>query len=87
MNIATSTEAGITRSEITASSGLIQNIMPSTPTMVSSELRICAACCWSVWAMLSMSFVTRESVSPRELSSKYLSGSRASFSSTCLRRP
>jgi len=87
MNIVTTTESGITNSEMPASSGLIQNIMPSTPMMVSTAVITCVADCWRVCAMLSMSLVTRDRVSPRALSSKYLRGSRASFSSTCLRRP
>ena len=81
------TESGMTSSEIDASRGLIQNIMPSVPTMVNTDVMICVALCDSVLAMLSMSLVTRERMSPRELSSKYLSGRRPSFWSISLRRP
>jgi len=48
-----------------ASTGEIQNMMPSTPTSdmvdVSSWLRVC----WRLWATLSMSLVTRLRRSPR----------------------
>ena len=65
MNTVASTDAGTTSSEITARSGLIRSIIPSTPTIVNTEVRSWVRLCWRVWAMLSMSFVTRLSVSPR----------------------
>ena len=63
--IVTTTESGIVTSEIAASSGLIQNIMPSMPMMVSTAVMICVRLCCRVCAMLSMSLVTRERMSPR----------------------
>ncbi len=50
---------------MTASMGLIQNIITSTPMIVVNDVMICVRLCCSVLAMLSMSFVTRLSVSPR----------------------
>ena len=61
---------GTTRSEMTARSGLIVNMMISTPTTVRTEVIAWVIVCWSVVAMLSMSFVTRLSVSPRGWLSK-----------------
>ena len=51
-------------------------------TAFSSWLRVCC----KLWAMLSMSLVTRLSRSPREKRSMYLSGSRWILSSTLERR-
>ena len=67
---ATSTETGTVTSAISASSGEIQNIMASTPTMVSSEVTSWLSVCCSVCAMLSMSLVARLSTSPRGCWSK-----------------
>ena len=64
---------------MTASIGLIQNIIASTPMIVAIEVMICVRLCCRVLAMLSMSLVTRLSVSPWAWVSKYLSGSRPSF--------
>ena len=80
------TEIGMTSSEISDSSQLMVSIMMSTPMMVSTDVMICVALCCSDCEMLSMSLVMRLSTSPRGWSSKYLSGSRASFSSALRRR-
>ncbi len=72
-------------SEIRARIQLIESIMISTPTMVSTAVMSCVRLCCSVCEMLSMSFVMRLRTSPRGWSSKYLSGRRASFSSTACR--
>ena len=50
---------------MTASSGLISSIIPSTPMIVNTAVRSWVRLCWRVGAMLSMSLVTRLSVSPR----------------------
>lgn len=76
---ATKIDSGTVASATSASSGEIQNIITSTPTMVSSEFSSCPIVCCSVWPMLSMSFVARLSTSPRFCWSKYDSGSRDSF--------
>ncbi len=78
----TSTDSGTVTSATTASSGEIQNITPSTPTTVSTDVTSCDSVWVSVWEMLSMSFVTRERISPRALRSKYDSGRRASLACT-----
>ena len=70
---------------MSASSKLIVSIMISTPMTVSTDVISWVRLCWSVWPMLSMSLVTRLSVSPREWSSKYLRGSRPSLVSTSWR--
>ena len=57
-------------SEITASSGLIQNIITSTPMTVSIEVISWVSVCCRVLEMLSMSLVTRLSRSPRGCVSK-----------------
>ena len=67
---ATSTDTGTVTSAITASSGEIQNIMASTPMIVSSEVTIWLSVCCRVCAMLSMSLVARLSTSPRGCLSK-----------------
>ena len=85
MKIVIAIEMGTLRSEIAASSGLIQIIIARMPMMVNTAVMICVRLCCSVLAMLSMSLVKRLSVSPREWSSKYLSGRRASFRSTSRR--
>ena len=61
--------------------------MPSTPTIVSTEVSSWLSPCWSVVVRLSMSLVTRLRMSPCGWLSKYRSGSRASFSSTSRRSP
>ena len=78
--------SGIVTSAMTASSGEMRNIITSTPTTVSSEITTCESVCCIVWPMLSTSFVTRLSSSPRCTLSKYDSGSRWILSSTCFRR-
>ena len=55
---------------MTARSGLIVSIMTSTPMIVSSDVMSWVRVCWSDWPMLSMSFVTRLSRSPRGRASK-----------------
>ncbi len=70
MKTVTMIERGTVSSEMTASSGLIQNIMASTPMMVHRAVISWVSDCWSELAMLSMSFVTRLSVSPRGWLSK-----------------
>ena len=67
---ATTMDTGTVTSAITASSGEIQNIMASTPTMVSSDVSSWLSVCCSVWAMLSVSLVARLSTSPRGCWSK-----------------
>ena len=47
-----------------ASSGEIQNITPSTPTIVSTEVRSWLSPCCRVVVRLSMSLVTRLRMSP-----------------------
>ena len=86
MRIVTTTEMGTTSTEMRASSQLMENIMTSTPMMVSTAVMSCVRLCCSDCAMLSMSLVMRLRMSPRGWSSKYLSGRRASFSSTSRRR-
>ncbi len=81
----TTIETGTASSEMTARMGLIVSIRISTPTTVNSEVMSWVRLCWSVWPMLSMSLVTRLSRSPRGWPSKYLSGSRPSFSSVSRR--
>ena len=66
----TNTDSGTVTSAITASSGEIQNIMTSTPTMVSSEVISWLSVCCRVCATLSMSLVARLSTSPRGCLSK-----------------
>ena len=63
-------ERGTIRREITASRGLIQNIMIRTPITVKNAVISWVRLCWSVWAMLSMSLVTRLRMSPRDSRSK-----------------
>jgi hypothetical protein len=68
--VVTSTDTGTVTSAMTANSGEIQNITASTPMMVSSEVTSWLNVCCSVWAMLSVSLVARESTSPRGCWSK-----------------
>ena len=56
---------GTTSSEITARSGLIVNMISRTPMTVRTDVIAWVIVCCRVWAMLSMSFVTRLRVSPR----------------------
>ena len=70
-----------------ASSGEIQNIIPSTPTIVSNDVSSWLSPCCRVVVRLSMSLVTRLRTSPCGWLSKYRSGSRVSLSSTSLRNP
>ncbi len=62
------------------------NIMMSTPTTVSTEVRALESDCCIVCVMLSMSLVTREISSPRCTLSKYDSGRRLILASTSSRR-
>ena len=57
-------------SAISASSQEIQNIIVSTPMIVSTEVTAWLRVCWSDWARLSMSLVTRLRISPRGCRSK-----------------
>lgn len=77
--VAIRNDSGTVTSATSASSGEIQNIITSTPMMVSSELMSWPIVCWSVCPMLSMSFVARLRTSPRWRLSKYDSGRRDSF--------
>ena len=70
MRIVTTSDAGTASSEMTARSGLIVSIRISTPTIVRSDVISWVRLCWSDWPMLSMSFVTRLSRSPRGWLSK-----------------
>ena len=65
MNTVIAMDSGTVSSEMTASSGLIQNMIAMTPMIVHSAVISWVRVCWSELAMLSMSFVTRLSVSPR----------------------
>src|SRR3546814_803427 len=75
-------EIGTLTNAIRASSGEIQNIIPSTAITVSSEVSSWLIVCCNVWLMLSMSLVTRERSSPRGWVSKYSSGSSLTLVST-----
>ena len=78
---------GSTTTDTTARIGEIQNIIPITPTTVSTDVSSWLRPCCKVVVRLSMSFVTRLSVSPCGWLSKYRSGRRLSFSSTSRRSP
>ena len=80
--VATTADSGTVTRAISASSGETQNIIASTPTTVSTEVRSWLIVCCSDWARLSMSLVTRLRSSPRGCLSKNPRGSRCSFSST-----
>ncbi len=67
-------------------SQLIESIMTSTPTTVTTEVMICDRLWLSVWLTVSTSLVTRESTSPWLVPSKYLSGMRLIFSAISLRK-
>ena len=58
-------EIGIVTSATSASSGEIVNIMIVTPMIVRVDVSSWLSDCWRLCAMLSMSFVTRLSRSPR----------------------
>ena len=66
----TTIEMGIVTSAMSARTQEIQNIIASTAMTVSSELSSCESVCWSDMLTLSMSFVTRERISPRGCLSK-----------------
>jgi hypothetical protein len=66
----TTIDAGTTSSEMRARRGLIVSIMISTPMTVSSDVISVVRLCCRVWAMLSMSLVTRDRMSPRDCPSK-----------------
>ena len=70
MNTVTAIDSGTVSSEMTASSGLIQNMIAMTPMIVHSAVISWVSVCWSEFAMLSMSLVTRLNVSPRGWLSK-----------------
>ena len=59
------TDTGTVVSATTASSGEIVNIMIATPISSRTEVSIWLSVCCRLWAMLSMSLVTRLSRSPR----------------------
>ena len=61
-----SMDDGITRRATSASCHDTVNIITMTPTMVRSDVMSWLRDCWRLWLMLSMSFVTRLSSSPRE---------------------
>ena len=63
-------EIGTEMSATRASTGEIQNIIPSTATTVSSEVSSWLIVCCRVWLTLSMSLVTLLSSSPRGCRSK-----------------
>ena len=77
--------SGRDTSATSASFQEIENIITSTPSTVSTAVSAPDSDCCIVCVMLSMSFVTREMSSPRCTRSKYASGSRLIFSSTCSR--
>ncbi|CAM5555023.1 hypothetical protein SGLAM104S_03204 [Streptomyces glaucescens] len=83
--VATYSDSGTVTRATSARIHDTQNIMASTPMMVSSELISCPIDCCSVCPMLSMSLVARDSTSPRCRLSKYDSGSRDSFVCTSSR--
>ena len=60
------TETGTVVSATKASSGEIVNIAMATPMSSSTDVSIWLIVCCRLWAMLSMSFVTRLSRSPRD---------------------
>ena len=70
MNTVITMDRGTVSSEMIARSGLIQNMIAMTPMIVHSAVISWVRVCWSEFAMLSMSLVTRLSVSPRGCESK-----------------
>ena len=83
----TTIESGTVTNATAASNGLIQTITASTPTMVSVEVMNWLMPCCSVVVMLSMSLVTRLSMSPWAWLSKYFRGRRANLASASRRKP
>src|SRR6266852_4253830 len=81
----TTIESGTVTRATAASRGLIQTMTASTPTMVSVEVRNWLMPCCKVVVMLSMSLVTRLSMSPWAWLSKCCSGRRASLASASRR--
>ena len=79
-------DSGTVITAMHASSGEMMNIITVTPTIVRTDVSIWLSDCCRLWAMLSMSLVTRLSRSPRGSPSMYFSGRRLSLSSTSLRR-
>ncbi len=61
---ATTVVTGMLTRATSDSTGEIENIMTSTNTTVSSEVNAWLSVCCRLWAMLSMSLVTRLSSSP-----------------------
>ena len=70
MRIVTSSDSGIDTSAMSASSHEIENIIPTTPSTVSTEVNSWLRVCWRLCEMLSMSLVTRLRSSPRGCLSK-----------------
>ena len=70
MTKVTAADIGTMTRDTEASCQSIQNMIPSTPTTVSSELSSWPRPCWRVVPMLSMSLVTRLRMSPRSCWSK-----------------
>ena len=60
------TDTGTVVRATTASSGEMLNIMMATPTSRRIDVSIWLSVCCRLWAMLSMSLVTRLSRSPRD---------------------
>jgi len=65
ITVVTTRESGIAISATMARSGEMINIMASTPTTVSRDVRVWDRVCCNDCEMLSMSLVTRLSTSPR----------------------
>lgn len=76
---------GIVTRAISARRGEMTNIITITPTTVSSDVTTWDTVCCMLCPMLSTSFVTRLSSSPRCIRSKVRSGSRCTLCSTCIR--
>ena len=66
MRTVTTAATGMATSEMRDSWREMVSIMTNTPRTVMRELSACDRVCWRVWATLSTSLVTRESMSPRE---------------------
>ena len=66
----TNTDSGMVTRAMRASSGEMTNIIVTMATTVSSEVTSWLSVCCRLWAMLSMSLVTRLSSSPRGWLSK-----------------
>ena len=63
------TDAGTVTRATSARTGETTNIITITPVIVSRDVRSWLSDCCRLWAMLSMSFVTRLSRSPRDVRS------------------